>query len=706
IFCCTLNAIPHNGSLLSKCKVPLGLYIHPYKDIQNLTVVSSSVITRCRVCRAYLNPFVTLLSNHKWKCNLCFRVNDLPNEFVYNSNISINKRPELRNCTVEFIAPSEYMVRPPQPAVYLFMFDVSFTATSTGYLEAACRIMKEELDKLPGDSRTMIGIIAFDSSIHFFNLKPSLPQPQMLVISEVNDIFLPSPDDLLVNLQESKELVLSLLDQLPNLFDSSRNVHSATGAAMQAGYKLLMPTGGRITVFQVSLPNFGPGALKMREDPNQRAAATKEIPQLVPATDFYKKLALDCCSHQICIDLFSLATQYADLSSLSCVSKYSAGCIYYYCNYHRTNSAISMKFESEFRRYLSRSLGLEAVMRIRCTRGLSIHTFYGNFFVRSTDLLALPNINPDTSFGMQVSIEESLSDLKLACFQAALLYTNTKGERRIRVHTLAIPIVASPDQIYRSLDCRLIVNLLSKMAVDRTLTASIGDAREALLNAIIDTTKAFKAHIRSSQKSEVILPSSLKLLPLYILGLLKHTAFRLGTSTSLDARTFALHQFNTLPVKTALLTIYPALYALHDLDKNEPIRTASGIVPNPPQLPLSWEKIYKNGIYLLDAGTIIFIWIGKAVDPRLLNELFDKDNFLSLPDTYMISLPELNNALSSSVRKFVNTLRLSRPICPPLYIIREDSRFRKEFSQNFVNDRTEATMSYFEFMVHVQKQLI
>ena len=26
----------------------------------------------------------------------------------------------------------------------------------------------------------------------------------------------------------------------------------------------------------------------------------------------------------------------------------------------------------------------QAVMRIRCTRGLSLHTFHGNFFVRST----------------------------------------------------------------------------------------------------------------------------------------------------------------------------------------------------------------------------------------------------------------------------------------------------------------------------------
>jgi len=60
-------------------------------------------------------------------------------------------------------------------------------------------------------------------------------------------------------------------------------------------------------------------------------------------------------------------------------------------------------------------------------RGLSIHTFHGNLFVRSTDLLSLPNCNPDAGFGMQVSIDEDLRDFQTVCFQAALLYTSSKG---------------------------------------------------------------------------------------------------------------------------------------------------------------------------------------------------------------------------------------------------------------------------------------
>ena len=34
-------------------------------------------------------------------------------------------------------------------------------------------------------------------------------------------------------------------------------------------------------------------------------------------------------------------------------------------------------------------------MRIRCSKGLRINAFYGHFFIRSTDLLALPACDTD-----------------------------------------------------------------------------------------------------------------------------------------------------------------------------------------------------------------------------------------------------------------------------------------------------------------------
>lgn len=63
--------------------------------------------------------------------------------------------------------------------------------------------------------------------------------------------------------------------------------------------------------------------------------------------------------------------------------------------------------------------------------GLSIHTFHGNFFVRSTDLLSLPNVNPDAGYAVQMSVEESLTDMQVVCFQSALLYTSSKGKQPV-----------------------------------------------------------------------------------------------------------------------------------------------------------------------------------------------------------------------------------------------------------------------------------
>jgi hypothetical protein len=82
-------------------------------------------------------------------------------------------------------------------------------------------------------------------------------------------------------------------------------------------WKLVMlqaPTGGRVTVFQSCLPNHGPGLLSAREDPSQRAG--KEAPHLNPATDFYKRLALDCSGQQVAVDLFLINSQYSDLATL------------------------------------------------------------------------------------------------------------------------------------------------------------------------------------------------------------------------------------------------------------------------------------------------------------------------------------------------------------------------------------------------------
>ncbi|XP_063166125.1 protein transport protein Sec24B isoform X2 [Candoia aspera] len=707
-FRCTLTNIPQTQALLNKAKLPLGLLLHPFRDLTQLPVITSNTIVRCRSCRTYINPFVSFIDQRRWKCNLCYRVNDVPEEFMYNpltrSYGEPHKRPEVQNSTVEFIASSDYMLRPPQPAVYLFVFDVSHNAIEAGYLLVVCQSLLENLDKLPGDSRTKIGFITFDSTVQFYNLQEGLSQPQMLIVSEIDDVFLPTPDSLLVNLHESKELIKDLLNALPDMFTYTRETHSALGPALQAAFKLMSPTGGRVSVFQTQLPSLGTGYLHSREDPNQRSS-TKVVQHLGPATDFYKKLALDCSGQQTAVDLFLLSSQYSDLASLACMSKYSAGCIYYYPSFHHIHNPIQAeKLQKDLKRYLTRKIGFEAVMRIRCTKGLSIHTFHGNFFVRSTDLLSLANVNPDAGFAVQMSIEENLTDTSLVCFQTALLYTSSKGERRIRVHTLCLPVVTSLTDVYAGADVQAIICLLANMAVDRSVSSSLSDARDALANAVVDSLSAYMSTASNLQQSSLIAPNSLRLFPLYILALFKQKAFRTGTSTRLDDRIYAMCQIKSQPLVNLMKIIYPSLYRIDRLTDEGAIHVNDRIVPQPPLQRLSAEKLTREGAFLMDCGSILYIWIGRSCDNNFIKDVLGYPNYSSVPQK-LTQLPELDNISSERTRSFVSWLKDSKSLNPVLQVIKDESPVKKDFLQQLVEDKTEAAFSYYEFLLHIQQQI-
>lgn len=128
----------------------------------------------------------------------------------------------------------------------------------------AARTLLESLDRLPNaDDRTKIAIIGVDSCLHFFTLAVSspsrvshcliallltllartqagAPDPTMLVVGDLDDVFLPKPNDILVNLVEAKAGVENLLSRLNDMFHDTHNTGNALGAGLQAAFKLIV----------------------------------------------------------------------------------------------------------------------------------------------------------------------------------------------------------------------------------------------------------------------------------------------------------------------------------------------------------------------------------------------------------------------------------------------------------------------------------
>lgn len=99
--------------------------------------------------------------------------------------------------------------------------------------------------------------------------------------------------------------------------------------------------------------------------------------------------------------------------------------------------------------------------------------------------------------------------------------TISTGERRIRVHTLCLPVSPNQHEVVTAADQEAVVGLLVKMGVDRCLTSSLSDARDALVNATVDALSAYRVGLSHPGHGTLEAPPALQLLPLLVLAVMK-----------------------------------------------------------------------------------------------------------------------------------------------------------------------------------------
>ncbi|KAG2564781.1 hypothetical protein PVAP13_7NG105934 [Panicum virgatum] len=708
----TTHAIPASQSLVSRWHLPLGAVVHPLAESPNgeeVPVINfgSAGVIRCRRCRTYINPYATFAdAGRKWRCNLCTLLNDVPGEYFCALDASgrrydTDQRPELSKGTVEFVAPTEYMVRPPMPPSYFFLIDVSVSAVRSGLLEVVAKTIKSCLDELPGFPRTQIGFLTFDSTLHFHNFKSSLSQPQMMVVADLDDVFLPLPDDLLVNLVDSRHVVESFLDSLPNMFHDNVNVESALGPALKAAFMVMSQIGGKLLVFQSTLPSLSIGRLRLRGDDVRAYGTDKEHTLRVPEDPFYKQMAAEFTKNQIAVDIFSFSEKYSDIASLGSLAKYTGGQVYHYPSFQAATHGDKLKHELS--RDLTRETAWESVMRIRCGKGVRFTTYHGHFMLRSTDLLALPAVDSDKAFGMQLSLEETLMTTQTVYFQVALLYTSSSGERRIRVHTAAAPVVTDLSEMYRQADTGAIVSLLGRIAVENSLSDKLDSVRQQLQLKLVRSLKEYRNLyvVQHRIGGRLIFPESLRFLPLYILAICKSLALRGGyADVSLDERCAAGFSMMILPVKRLLNFVYPSLYRVDEVLTMEPNKIDTSLK----RLPLTMQCLHTGGLYLLDDGFNFIVWLGRMLPPELVSNILGV-SLANFPD--LSKLRECDNEFSRNFMKILKNLREKDPSYQQLCrVVRQGEQPREGFLMlsNLVEDQMAATSSYVDWIQQIHRQ--
>ncbi|KAI8976442.1 Sec23/Sec24 trunk domain-containing protein [Pilobolus umbonatus] len=694
----TVNAMPYSNALAKKTKVPLALVLQPYlgdAQKEEIPLVSDMVVSRCTRCKTYINPFVQFTAGAlQWQCNMCGKENEVPQAFDWNimTHEAANRydRPELNYGCVDIIAPAEFAIRPPQPPVYVFVVDTSYQAIQTGMIAVVADAIKASLDKIPNeDDRTKIAFITADNAIGFHKLNGG-GEPEILVVGDLTDIYLPrASSDLMVNLTECRRSVDDLLDKMKMMYNQTSSPSNCLGSALQAARKLLAPTGGKIVCFQGSIPNLGVGSITEKKE------ATKSIldlPLTSASNSFYKTFADDCVKTQVCADMFVFGSQWSDLSTLNVVPRFTGGQTHYYPGFSALNQTDCLKLKEEIISLLSEKIGLEAVMRTRCSQGIVCRSFFGNCTTRVPDIMALPNVPRDQSYCVELGIEEDITT-PFVYFQTALLYTTCSSERRLRIMNLCLPVARSLSEVFSSANQVAIARVLCHRALDKAVNYKLRDGRDLLAQQCTEIFSQYKKEMASTAAtaSQLTISQEMNLLPLLVLGLIKSDALNESPLIPVDMRAQSAIFLRTLPTESWKHYVIPHFYPIHSMPPMAGTMDPTGHCVMPPLMNLSSEKMESHGCYLLENGHTIYLWFGKHCIPPLCRDLLGLSSIQEVKSGQIPLLPSQNTPISDRLVHIVHSIQSNRQTAyyPTLHIIREDEDpfLRSRFLGYLIEDR-------------------
>ena len=668
----TLNqvATEHNG--LTQSGVPFGVVIQPLAEVPAAEGVVPVVDfgeqgpVRCNGCRAYVNPFFSFSDGGRmYTCNLCGLRQETPRDYFCEIDHNGYRRDhydraELCRGVVEFVAPAEYQARPPRPPPVVCLLEASWAAIQGGIFSAVCTALSHIIPTLP--SYTEVAIIVYDDAVHFFKSGETGLRQWSCPDSSEACVPLP-PHELLMPVGEALDQIQELLQKIPELVNSKKT-DTALGTAVQACYDLLQPTGGRLLVFQHVLPVQG--ALKLQQRDDVRLYGTdKERNLFGPAEDSgWKELAKSMGKDKICVSSFHFTTSaFLDVASIASLSRQTGGQLYLYPEATGPMRDVwAVKLEAELGRNLRRPFGYEGIMRVRVSKGLCVEEYLTGLPCPGAQEVDVPGIDADSAFAVTFRHDDKLEDGQQAYVQCALLYTTSAGERRVRVMTIGLQATEAMASLYRYADLDATCNVLMRQAVALTSQKNLHLVREFVVNSIVQMLYTYRKMVASPNTAagQLVLPESLKLLPLYGLSLTKNGLMRPGTEVRADERAALMAAATRMPVTYSVAFLYPRLFSLYDLSESVGSLDADGSPHLPTPLPLLIENLKPEGAYLIENASSLYVWIGKGVDQTWLSSVL-QINGIERIDSAQLRVPLLDNETSVRVNRLINAIRSQRP---------------------------------------------
>ena len=613
----TMNYIPIDNSLYKSAGPPLAASWQPFAELpisDDPVQASPSPPFRCSNCLAYINPFFKFLEGRqKCSCNMCGSLQDYPE--LYSGNRS--SRPELFAGTYEFRAPAEYTNRPVQPPLFLFCIDISSSSLKLGLPSQVLSSLLAVLDYIPDSDRVEIGILTFDEHIQLYSLGPTGNLLE-IVITDVEDPFLSEPvSGCCFNVKSNREQLESLIDKLTLVNFSVEFKKSVSVGALAQALKdtMLRGRGGRVLVFASKIGDVGLHALAARPDKKLRPLFQDQ--DCVAASN-YLRLGEECCGEDMCIDIFVCTTTTVNIPDLGALCTLSGGDLYYFPGFNLEVDGDRLHYK--IARVLTRAQCSQALMRVRCSNGLSVDYYIGKYRRKGPMEMEVACLDSDKAFAVVLKYDEHLREDKEYFVQGALLYTSARGERVIRIFNGRLYATTSMASVYKYADADTITNIMLKTSVSDLFAESLTAVRDKWKAMIARVLTCFKKLCGRAVCFDFCCPESLQLLPLYCSAAFKLNALILS-EVSMDSRMYSVHAILGFSVLQTRLLLYPTVYSVHDIvtQGNSPGTCEGGVVALPATVPASMRSLKPEGVYLISNGDILAFYVGKEANTQFLS---------------------------------------------------------------------------------------
>lgn len=704
----TMYNVPESEQLRLATKLPVAITVRPFApllaDEDPVPVVDMSQLgassvsgpdssedvgpPRCRRCRTYMNPSMQHLMNGKFLCNICqFDNNTYPYEYsaaidpMTGKRIDVNIRPELHKGVYDIIVPAEYNLEEGathnEVLHHVFLIDISESSIKQNLpilIADTIRAVLYHVDEFVGK----IAIMTFDKKIGFYNLSSQLETTQLSLLTDLDDPFIPFHDGLFVDPEESRHVIEDALNHLESLCQQRGNqnvlpdVEPAYAAACRTAMLCLksVSKGGKITSVLSKLPSWGPGKLRFKDNRSVGRAPTSDAEKRTynPDNEYYHLLAKDFIDSNVGLDVLVVSEASVDLSNIGWLCSSTGGTVTRWLNFNIERDG--RQFTAKFVNSVNKCKGYQGQLKVRCSNGLQVEQYYGTSSSTVNTSLAvgggpqdpkIPVVNEDQTFTVLFKYDGKLNTKYDCHFQAALLYTDSEGVRKVRVINLVLAVSERLEDVFNFVEQDSVVTTLVRDTLSFIGKQTFLELRESVNDKLVEVFTQYRAmcelgHNRNrTLTNQLLFPDSLKHLPNYLLCFIKSVAMRPSSDVSADARLAEIFEMLNVPIDNLMYRLYPGLVELHSLQEYEAVENPDnhGFITLPPFKPLTGNSL-DQGVYLLCNAETVYVWIHPSANIYLIKDLFGEHiEAVEEIDPLIDEFPDLPTHISSQARNLV-----------------------------------------------------